>query len=310
MSERLQGIEAFVTSVEAGNFALAAQRLQKTRSAVAKSVARLEERLGTRLFLRTTRSQTLTEDGQAYYERCRRALAELDAATNEVEAGRRVPRGRLRITMPHLIGRALVAPLLMELAQEHDELNLEIIYSDRVFDLAAEGIDLALRSGPLGNSAVLAARSLGHQWMGVYASPGYLRQREQPESFEELLAAPERHAFVGYMRESAPHSWRFHDASGQLVVFEVPEHARFKSNFLESSLDAAVHGLGITRIPHWLAADAVRAGTLVQVFDEPQPFGYELHAIWLQGRSMPLKTRVAIDCLVQRMPSLLGLKTG
>ena len=207
MSECLAGIEAFVAAAEAGNFALAAVRLRRTRSAVAKSVARLEARLGTRLFQRSTRSQSLTEDGQAYYERCRRALAELDAADAAVEAGRNAPRGRLRVTAPILLGRELVAPLLLELATAHPELALEMVFSDSVIHLVDERFDLAVRSGPLGDSSVLTAKPLGRQWMGVYAAPGYLARHPAPASFEAMAAAAEHHRFVGYARPTGLHPW-------------------------------------------------------------------------------------------------------
>ncbi len=307
MSERLAGIEAFVAAVEAGNFALAAVRLQRTRSAVAKSVARLEARLGTRLFQRSTRSQSLTEDGQAYYERCRRALSELDAADAAVEAGRSTPRGRLRVTAPVLIGREMVAPLLLELAAAHPELSLEMVFSDSVVDLVDERIDLAIRSGPLADSSVLAARTLGRQWMGVYASPGYLARHPAPGDLEAMIAtAGSDHRFVGYSRDTGPHPWQFHGADGQVKSFHPPARVTFSGNSLEANKLAALAGMGLARLPAWLVADAVRQGTLVRVFEEPMPYGYALQAVWPQARALPLKTRAAIDLLASRMPPLLA----
>jgi len=117
MSDRLHGISAFVEAVEAGSFALAAERMRLTRSAVGKSIARLEQRLGVRLFQRTTRSQSLTEDGQAYYERCVRALAELDAGASALDNGKSEAVGRLRVSVPVLFGRHCVAPVLLALAR-------------------------------------------------------------------------------------------------------------------------------------------------------------------------------------------------
>ncbi len=260
MSERLAGIEAFVAAVEAGNFALAAVRLQRTRSAVAKSVARLEARLGTRLFQRSTRSQSLTEDGQAYYERCRRALSELDAADAAVEAGRSAPRGRLRVTAPVLIGREMVAPLLLELAAAHPELVLEMVFSDSVVDLVDERIDLAVRSGPLADSSVLAARALGRQWMGVYASPGYLARHPAPEDWDAMIATAGSHSFVGYARDTGPHPWQFHGADGQVRTFQPPARVAFSCNSLEANKLAALGGMGMTRLPAgWWRMPSARA---------------------------------------------------
>lgn len=308
MSERLQGIEAFVAAVETGNFALAAERLQLTRSAVGKSVARLERRLGTRLFQRTTRSQSLTEDGQAYYERCRRALSELDAADAALEAGRRTPVGRVRITMPELIGRVQVAPLLLQLGQQHPQLAFELRFSDRRLDIVEEGIDLALRSGPMDDSAGLVARLLGHQWMGLYASPAYLAARGRPADLPALMADLGAHAFVGYVRETGRHPWQFRDAAGRTVEFFPPARLDFSCNSLEVAAIAACGGIGMGRLPAWLVADALADGRLVRVFDEPQPFGYPLNAVWPQSRALPLKTRAVIDHLAERLPPLLAAR--
>ena len=308
MSERLNGIEAFVAAVETGNFALAAQRLGLTRSAVGKSVARLEARLGTRLFHRTARSQSLTEDGQAYYERCRRALAELEAADAALEAGRLTPAGRLRISMPELLGRLLVAPLLLELGAQYPALSFDASFNDRRVDLVEEGVDLAIRSGPLDDSTALAARPMGHQWMGMFASPAYLDAHGRPASLEALLAQAPAHRFVGYVRDSGRHPWQFRDAKGQVVAFTPPSQFDFGCNSLEIAALAAAQGAGIARLPVWLVREALDQGRLVRVFEEPQAFGYAVHAVWPHARAMPLKTRVLIDLLVERLVPALTLR--
>ena len=177
MGQRLQGIEEFVAAVEAGSFALAAQRLHVTRSAVAKSIARLEARLNTRLFLRTTRSQSLTEEGHGYYERCRRALAELEAAEAVADVARSTASGLVRLSMPAMLGRLKVGPLLLALARRHPQLSLELSFNDRRVDLAEEGLDLAIRSGELADTDELVARPVGMQWMALCAAPAYLATR-------------------------------------------------------------------------------------------------------------------------------------
>lgn len=304
MSERLNGIEAFVTAVEAGNFALAAERLRQTRSAVAKSVARLEARLGTRLFHRTTRTQRLTEDGQAYYERCRRALSELDAADAAIDAGRQTPAGRLRITLPTLVGNVLVAPLLLELGAQHAQLTFEISATDRRVDLIEEGWDLAVRSGTLADSTVLAARLLGHQWIGAFASPAYIETHGRPESIDALCTQMDAHRFISYAGDGGTHGWRFFDANRQVRDVDMP--ATFASNNIELNMQAAKAGLGIARLPEWLAAPALATGELVRVFEEATPYGFPLHALWPKARAMPFRLRVLIDELAARIPPLLA----
>ena len=194
--DRLNGIEAFVQAAEAGSFALAAERLRLTRSAVGKSIARLEARLGVRLFHRTTRQQSLTDDGQAYYDRCVRALAELQAAEAELDSGRREPQGRLRVTAPLVFGRHCVAPVLRELAGRYPQLEVDISFSDRVVDLIDEGYDLGIRVGDLPDSSSLAARRLGLQTMGIGASPAYIAAHGRPVTAQEMQA----HAGIIYAR--------------------------------------------------------------------------------------------------------------
>ncbi|MDD2924444.1 LysR family transcriptional regulator [Rhodoferax sp.] len=304
MSERLQGIATFVATVEAGSFSAAGERLQLSRSAVGKAIARLETRLGVRLFHRTTRSQRLTEDGQMYYERCRRALVELDEASVALEAGRSEPVGHLRLSMPELLGRRCVAPLLLELGREHAGLSVEVAFTDRRIDLLEERIDLALRIGPLADSGLLAARPLGRQWMGVYATAAYLAAHPHPHNLDELQTQRDQHNYIVYARDGGFKPWLFTDEAGRTTSFEVT--SRFACDSLEVVAEAGVAGLGLVRLPTWLAAPALRSGALVRVFDEPYPYGYEINAIWPQARVMPQRLRVVIDRLVQRLPALLA----
>jgi DNA-binding transcriptional LysR family regulator len=299
MSERISGINAFVTAAEAGSFALAAQRLHLSRSAVGKSIARLEERLGVRLFHRTTRSQSLTEQGQSFYERCARALAELDEAEAELAAGQTVPSGRLRVSVPTLFGRRCVAPLLIELAQRHPQLELEMAFSDRNVDLIEEGFDLAIRTGVLASSATLAARKLGNQAMIVCATPAYLAAHGTPQTMGEL----EQHHGLGYYRAGSM-TWRFLDEGGR--VKEVQMNSRLRFDDLETIAQAALAGLGITWLPSWLVAGELQRGELVRLLEHERPFSFELHALWPHTRHLPSKVRAAIDQLVAHIPVLLG----
>lgn len=307
MNESLDGIEVFVAVVESGNFAAAADKLKLTRSAVGKSVARLEARLDTRLFHRTTRSHRLTQPGQSYYERCRRALDELAAAGEELDAGRQEPLGRLRLTMPIIIGRHLIAPLLFELGERHPQLSFDISYGDRRVDLVEEGIDLAIRSGVLDDSTTLAARPLGQQVMAVYASPAYLADHPRPASYDDLVVQRESHRFVRYARQGWRQPWLFAaaDQGASPLSFDTDE-SRFVCDALDVVMDGAVAGWGLARVPVWMATRHVEAGRLVRVFEEPEPFGYELNAIWPRMRTLPMKVRVVIDLLLERLPGLMA----
>lgn len=303
MNERLQGIEVFIAAVEAGGFARAAARLHLTRSAVGKSIARLEARLGQRLFHRTTRQQRLTDEGERYYVHARRALDELDAADRALRESRQSASGRVRITMPELLGRRCVAPLLLSLGRQYPGLEFRLLLSDRRHNLIEEGLDLALRSGPLEDSSSMAARLVGQQSMGVYAAPAYLASHPAPRSAQDLIDTRDRHDFLNYVREDGLLPWRFHDGGDRSVVFDAP--ARFACNSLELIAEAAADGLGLARLPDWLAAPWRQAGTLVRVFDEARPFGYALHLMWPRVHAVPSRLRLVIDMLAQQLPPLI-----
>lgn len=300
MTNRLSGVLAFVQAVEAGSFALAAERMGLSRSAIGKSIARLEERLGTRLFQRTTRRQSLTEDGQAFYERCVRALAELEAAEAALDSGRRAPTGRLRVSMSVLFGRHCAAPLLWELAREHPGLEVEISFSDRVVDLIEDGYDLAVRVGPLADHAGLTARRLGVQELVVCASPAYIAKHGSPRTLEELS----QHEAIIYGRKGVDKPWCFPDGHGGMRYVSVP--SRLRLDDLKTIADAAVQGVGLTWLPCWLIGERLRKKQLTLVLQDVPRYGNEIFAVWPQNRHLPSKVRAAIDVLVQRIPARLS----
>ena len=186
MRSDLNAIPVFVAVVECGNFAQAAEKLNVTRSAVGKSISRLEQRLGVALFQRTTRRQALTEEGEVFYLQSRRALDNLRDAENEIQRGKTLVQGRLRISLPVLFGQRCVAPILFPLSQRYPELKLELSFSDRQVNLFEEGFDMAIRIGALNDSSFLKARRLGQHGMILCASPLYLHNQPAPQTAEEL----------------------------------------------------------------------------------------------------------------------------
>jgi DNA-binding transcriptional LysR family regulator len=291
MRTPLGDLAAFVQSVESGSFALAAKRLSVTRSAVGKSVARLEKHLGVRLFVRTTRRQSLTEDGQAYYERCVRALQEIEAAEDVLASSQRALTGRLRISVPVLFGRHCVAPVLLRLARRHPGLTIETSFSDRVVDMVQEGFDLAVRIGTLPDSASHAARRLGAQRMSICAAPSYLEEHGLPAAVEDL----ERHTGIVYGNGSQS-PWRVRDSEGRVRELQLKSRLRFDD--LQAIADAAVAGGGVAWLPCWLIAPHVRAGTLRLVMDSQRVLATDIHVVWPHSRYLPYKARMMIDALV------------
>lgn len=296
MADMLNGVDVFVAAVETGSFAAAAERLHVTRSAVAKTIARMEARLGVRLLHRTTRSLALTEDGQGYFEHCLRALAELRAGESALESGRHEAAGRLRVSMPMLFGRRCVAPVLARLAAEHPRLELDLSFSDRQVDLVEDGFDLALRNGEISDGTGLMIRTVSLQRMTVCASPAYLDRNGRPESLEDLLT----HRAVTYGRAGRIRAWLFPMDDGASREVTPPSRMRFDD--LEAIADAAEAGHGLAWLPCWLIREKVRLGTLVPLLGNVPRRVFRTSAIWPETPHLPLRVRLAIDALAAALP--------
>jgi DNA-binding transcriptional LysR family regulator len=297
MSDVLNGVSVFVTAAESGGFSAAAAKLHLSRSAVGKSIARLEARLGVRLFHRTTRAQSLTEDGQAYFEHCLRALEALRAGGQMLESGRKEASGRLRVTAPVLFGRRCVAPILTRLATRHPKLELEMNLTDAVVDLVEDRYDLAIRNGrPLIESSSLKSRRITLQRMTVCASPAYIAKHGAPRTLDEL----NQHQTVAYARAGAVKPWLFPQDGAEAI--EITPTGRFRFDDLSAMADAAADGLGVTWLPCWLIRDRVRAGALTPLLLDGPRLIIETHVLWPETPHLPMRVRLAIDALVADLP--------
>jgi len=301
MTDTLKDIPVFVASVEAGSFAQAAVRLHLSRSAVGKSIARLEERLGVRLFHRTTRSQRLTDNGALFYERCLRALEEIRGAESLLETGKHQVSGRLRVAMPVLFGRQCIAPLLTELTQEHPGLELEMSFSDRIVDLVEEGFDMAVRNGTLADSAVLVARRLGEHRMVLCAAPDYLHKNGQPQAVDDLR----QHTAINYTRAGRVLPWQLMDYDGTSRTF-IPRSS-LNMDDLQAICDAALAGHGLAWLPCWMVIKEIQQGNLVPLLNQAPDVRFDVHAVWQQTPHLPLRVRIAIDKLASRLPAMMSL---
>lgn len=303
MRDSLNGIEVFVSVVEAGSFSQAAERLHITRSAVAKGIARLEQRLKVQLFHRTTRSQSLTDEGALFHGHCLRALEEIRAGEAALESGKGQVSGSLRVSMPVLFGHLCIAPILLELAQEHPGLALEMSFSDRTVDLLEEGFDLALRNGAPPDTHELVARQLGAHQMVFCAAPAYLKRHGTPQDLDALA----QHDAVAYTRLGRILDWQV-QVDGQVQAFK--PKARLRMDDLRAVTDATLAGLGITWLPYWLARDYLKSGELCEVLAEQPSISFPINALWPHTPHMPLKTRLAVDALLAKLPAILSVVEG
>jgi DNA-binding transcriptional LysR family regulator len=271
IGDKTAGLAAFVSTVETGSFSAASERIGTTPSAISKSVARLEQRLGAKLFRRSTRSLTLTVEGIAYYERAMPLLRGLEDA-EEVVRSATSARGMLRITMPSELGRLLMDALTNGFLPRHPEMRLEIGMTDRPVDLIREGYDLASRAGRLADSD-LAVRTLGELPMALVASPEHLERKGRPGSLEDLSRA----AHVCYMLGGRPFPIRF--MGGPTVSPEGRLH--LDSGF--ALRVAALNGVGIAYLLRCTLEADIKSGQLEVVLPQRQLEHVPLHFLHAFG---------------------------
>jgi DNA-binding transcriptional LysR family regulator len=299
MMDRLTSMAVFVRAVDLGSFAAAAAALGLSAPMVGKHVRFLEERLGVRLLNRTTRRQSLTEFGRAYYERCKTVLTEAEAADALAADQLGEPRGRLRVALPVLFGRCCVMPILLDLVRRHPQLELDLAFADGFVDLAEGGHDLAIRTGELHDAANLVTRRVACQRMVVCAAPSYLEVHGTPAQLADLAD----HDALIYRRSGGVRPWLFPREEGPPM--EVMPRHRLRLDNLEAIADAAVLGTGLAWLPSWLVRERLQSGELVELLSGEGRQPYDVHALWLQTPHLPPKVRVAIDALAAELPGLM-----
>ena len=296
-SERLKGIEAFVVSADTGSFKAAAERLNLTASAISKGMARLEARLGSRLFERTTRRLALTDSGSAFYATCVRVLAELEDAEAVLAAHRTEPVGRLKVNVPVAFGRSGVMPVLLAFCERYPNLRPELSFTDRFVDLLEEGVDVAVRigaAGPAGHG--LGHRTLGQEHLVFAAAPAYLARRGPPASLEALA----EHDCILYGRgDGSTIPWRFAHAGGSVELRSMA--GRMTLGSAEAQVGAVKAGFGIAQLATWLVRDELQRGELVEILPGHSTVGLMLHLVWLRSRQLSPKVNAFVEALAAEL---------
>jgi len=299
--DSLNGFIVFVQVAETRSFVAAGRLLGVSASAVGKSVARLEARLGARLFHRSTRSITLTAEGMQFLERSRRILAEIEAAELELSQATAAPRGRLRVSLP--LVSSLVLPVLGEFMRQYPDIELDLEFTDRMVDVIEEGFDAVVRTGEPTDSR-LSARRLGEFQIMLVASPQYLAQRGSPQRPADLA----EHSCLHYRYPN----------TGKLQVWPLriapdePELLLPTSmicNNIETRVCFALQGLGIACLPDFAIRGAVADGRLHIVLDKYVQRAGAFHVLWPSGRQALPKIRVFIDFLSERVFPVAQAKT-
>jgi DNA-binding transcriptional LysR family regulator len=290
---QLDGIITFVEAATRLSFTAAADQLGITKSAVGKSVARLEERLGTKLLHRSTRKLILTPDGEAYLASCRHALEEIGSAETALLAKNQQIAGRLRIDAPAAWGRQILLPILAKIAKQNPGLSLSLSLTDRIIDPVEESVDLAIRFGETKDTSDLISRKLAEQRSLIVASPDYIKQRGAPDTVEDI----QNHDCIVGFRRDIPTSWRVKAADGS--VFRVTPPATHEIGDGAAIVDAAVAGLGLAQMPSSLLEAHIKSGRLTPVLPEFTGAKIEISAVWPATRHLLPRIRYIVEALAE-----------
>lgn len=294
--ENLNAIRVFVRVAETRSFTGAAKRLGLTSSAVSKAITRLEQELNVRLLQRTTRSVGLTNDGASFFDHCQQILGQIDDAETVLSRATSAPHGRLRVHMPVGFGRRVIVPALSTFLDRNPGLVLDAELSDRMVDLAYEGIDAAVQIGEPADARLIARRLCNLRFVAC-ASPEYLARHGEPRTPDEL----DQHHCLAYVMM---HTGRYRDwlfmKNGKLEAKTVS--GRLNINNAESLLEAASSGLGIAMISNFIAADAVRAGRLRCILNDYVAIGPKVSVVYLPSRNLSPKVRAFVDFLNDLIP--------
>jgi len=296
--DRFAELKAFCLVTSNGGFSAAARQLGMATSSVTRLVDALEQRLGTPLLNRSTRSVTLTDSGRGYFEHASQILAALDEADDTAAGGGIAPGGVLRVTAPVTLAIRYIAPLLPELARRHPKLALDLRLSDALSNMVDEAIDVAIRIGNPERQPNLIARKLAGHRRHICASPGYLARHGAPQTPEQLA----EHNCLLFSYGAARQSWRLRNAD---QAQEVEVRGSLQVNNSEMLRQAALGGLGLALLPGWLVRQDLEAGMLVPVLDgyqaNPGEMDVGIYAVYSANRRGSSKIKALTDLLAEAL---------
>jgi DNA-binding transcriptional LysR family regulator len=287
--DRFQDIETFIKVVETGGFTNAASELGLSKSVVSRRINDLENRLGARLLNRTTRRLSPTEVGQAFYERCKRILADIQEAEAAVTNLQTAPRGTLRVSAPTSLGRIHLAPILGEFMRTYPDISLDVSLNDRFVDLVDEGFDLAIRVGHLRDSSLIATRLASARRIAI-ASPAYLAEHGEPQTLSDLSA----HECMVYTATEGGDLWRLNGTDGPRTI---RISGRVHTNDGEVMCRLAMAGHGIAVVPTFVCDELLRSGQLQVILSKVLEDEVGIYAVYPHSRHLSPKVRALVDFL-------------
>jgi DNA-binding transcriptional LysR family regulator len=287
--DRLAAMAVFVEAVDQGSLSAAGRRLGLPLATVSRRLSELEAHIGARLLARSTRHLALTDAGQAYLDACRRILEEVSEAERAAAGEYSAPRGELVVAAPMVFGRMHVLPLIGEFLRHYPDVDVRLVLGDRSLNLLDEHVDLAVRIGALPDSSLVAVR-VGEVRRVVCASPGYLAERGVPERPGDLVS----HDGITFDGLRSPLPWVFRVDRTEVAI---PIRSRLTVNTANAAIDAAIDGLGVTRVLSYQIADERRSGTLQGVLQAYEPAAWPVQLVYARQGRLPVKLRAFIDAV-------------
>lgn len=291
--DKLSGLEVFVQTATTESFVGAGRVLGLSPSAVSKSISRLEDRVGVRLFQRSTRSVRLTSEGQVFLERCRRIMGEIDVAERELSEMSGKPRGRLKVGLPLACG--LLLPIISAFMKAHPDIELDLDISDRIADVISEGLDVVIRGAELNDSRLMSKR-VGSYRVHLIASPTYLAEHGEPTKPSDLA----QHACLHYRYPSTGKLAAWPVRHSRTVASEPALPMTIVVSSLEALLYLARDGRGIACLPDFSVKESLAAGELIVILNKSVTQSTKFWILWPSSKQMTPKVRAFVDFVAER----------
>lgn len=294
-SKLLDGMVVFVHVVNAGSFTLAADMMGHSTSYISKEVNKMEERLGVRLLHRTTRSLSLTPEGEIYFQRCCQIIEDAEQAENTIIGKQGEPHGLLRISCPMAFGLSNLSPVLSVFTEKYPKIQLELDLNDRKVDLISDGFDIVIRATAHLEDSSLISRRVTQSEVLILASPGYLAKHGMPKHPYQL----DRHKIISYSNLKQPNIWLFKDHNNEPIQVHVDSHVL--TNHSSLAIDLGVAGQGIFRVPCFALKGELETGKLVEVFPDWPKQLIGVYMVYPSRKHMSAKVRSFIDFVMHEL---------
>jgi DNA-binding transcriptional LysR family regulator len=296
---RLEAMSTLLAAVDAGSLSAASRKMRVPLATVSRRVSDLEQHLRAQLLVRTSRKLELTDAGRAYVHAIRDVLSSVDEAERAAAGEYAAPRGNISVTAPIVFGRLHVLPAIVAFLNAHPDINIRLMLTDRVTSFSEDQVDVALRIGALPDSGLIALR-VGHVRRVVCASPAYLSAHAPAPKHPSDLKG---HSCIAFEGLTSPTQWTFGKGKTRLSV---PVRSRLVVNTAEAAIDAAVAGLGVTRVLSYQVEREVRDRTLATILTEFEPEPLPVNLVYPGQGALALKTRVFLDFAAERLRASLG----